>query len=439
MFKKTLMKKTILQFAMMLSSFSLIAQNYSNGLFLMNEGNFGTTNGDVSFLDYDSNTLYEDVFQTENTDEEGFDVLQDFKLYNGEAFFLSKSAANEKLVIADASTFVLSNTIDLNAAGPQSITMISESKAYISCSNAPNLRILDLGGDSISGSVTSSIGGFSSQDYISLVGNMAYIFMGDKLGIIDTELDSAYSEILLPNAEVSCSGMLVLGTKLFVLTNSGWSDSFARLFRIDLESGSVEATINLSSLGKARLLQSDGAFLYFMVTNEVYKMGVDDDLSPTTSFTTSSYSDNWDLTYGKSFYINADAQEIYIGSAEGFAADGSYEVLSLSDGTELSSANASGGIGLSKFLVYGSPLSVASFDEYSVSIYPIPANEFLNISFTDNQERRIVLMDGNGRILNRIESGDQLVRMELSDLSAGMYFIQIESTSGLYTEKVLIY
>jgi len=439
MFKKTLMKKTILQFAIMLSSFSLFAQNYSNGLFLMNEGNFGTTNGDFSFLDYDSDILYEDVYQTENPSEEGFDVLQDFKLFDGSAFFLTKGATNEKLVIADASTFILTTTIDLDTAGPQSITMISESKAYVSCTNEPTLRILDLTGDSISGSVGSSVGSFSAQDYMVLHNSLAYIFMGDKLAIIDVELDSAYTEIPLPDAEVSCSGMLLMGSKLYVLTNSGWSGSESRLFRIDLGTATVEANIDLSTLGKARLLQSDGENLYFMIANEVYKMDTEDDIAPSTSFATSFYTDNWDLAYGKSFYVDANSQEIYIGSAEGFAANGSYEVLNLSDGSSLSTQNPSGGIGLSQFTVANISLGVNELEELTVFVYPQPAKEFITVEFTDDRSREITLLSSSGRKVRSVESGDRKVLVELNDLAAGIYILRIESTKGFYNKKILVY
>lgn len=433
------MKNTLLQIAIMLSSFSLFAQNYSNGLFLMNEGNFGTTNGDVSFLDYDSDILYEDVYQTENTAEEGFDVLQDFKLLDGSAFFLTKGAANEKLVIADASTFILTTTIDLDAAGPQSITMISDSKAYISCTNEPTLRILDLDGDSISGSVGSSVGSFSAQDYVMLHNSLAYIFMGDKLAIIDIELDSAYNEILLPDAEVSCSGMLLIGNKLYVLTNSGWAGNESRLFRIDLGSATVEANIDLSTLGKARLLQSDGDNLYFMIANEVYKMSSEDDIAPSGSFATSGYDDNWDLAYGKSFYVDANLQEIYIGSAEGYVTDGTYEVLNLSDGSSLSTLNPSGGIGLSQFSVHGGVVGVKEIDEITVSIYPQPASDFIMLSFSENQSRELVLLNSSGLKVKRAISSDKKVRFDLNDLAAGVYILRIESIKGFYTKKILVY
>ncbi len=433
------MKNTLLQIAMVLSSVGLFAQNYSNGLFLMNEGNFGTTNGDISFLDYDSNILYEDVFQTENPAEEGFDVLQDFKIVDGDAFFLTKGASNEKLVIADANTFILSATIDLSGAGPQSVTMISESKAYVSCTNEPTLRILDLSGDSISGSVSSSVGSFSAQDYIHINNAMAYIFMGDKLGVIDTDLDSAYNEIFLPDAEIACSGMLLLNDKLFVLTNSGWSGNESRLFRIDIETASVEANIDLSTLGKARLLQSDGEDLFFMIANEVYKMNNLDDIAPSGSFATSSYSDNWDLAYGKSFYVDAAMQEIYIGSAEGYITDGTYEIRDLIDGTSISTQNPSGGIGISQFLISGGVVDVKEINDLNVSIYPQPASDFIMLLFTENQPRELSLLNSSGLKVKVTNSSDKKVRLNLSDLAAGVYVLRIESNKGFYNKKILVY
>ena len=143
--------------------------------------------------------------------------------------------------------------------------------------NAPNLRVLDLENNEINGSVGSSIGSFNSQDYMAIDGNSAYIFMGDKLGVIDTDLDSAFSEILLADAEASSVGMLIEGNKLYVLTNSGWAtEETAHIYKIDLGTQTVDLSIDLSTLGLARLLQSDGNDLYFMVGADVYKMGLDE-------------------------------------------------------------------------------------------------------------------------------------------------------------------
>lgn len=434
------MKKTVLQILIMTSALSAFSQNYSNGLYLVNEGNYGTPNGDISFQDAASDSLYEDVFQTANPNEDGFDVLQDFKIENSNAYFLTKSASNEKLVIADASDFNLNTSIDLDGAGPQSINFISDDKAYISCTNSPNLRVLDLQSDSVIGSVSSSVGTFSAQDYIAVYNSSAYIFMGDSIGIIDIAMDSAYNAIAIPNAENSCVGMLINDDKLFVLTNAGWSGDSSRLFRIDLETNLLELSLDLSSLGKARLLQSDGANLYFLVLGDVYKMGVEDDIAPISTFTSSSYVDVWgDLAYGRSFLVDASAQKMFIGSAEEYSGDSSYEILDLSDGSSLSIENPSGGPILNQFLQKSGTLGIANYKKISAVIYPNPARDQLSIEVDGMDEKRISLIDINGNVLKTEQGTKERITWFLDNLSAGIYFVRIQTQENVYTEKVLIY
>lgn len=433
------MKKTVLQIMIVFSTLSGFSQNYSNGLFLVNEGNFGTPDGDISFYDSETDSLYSTVFQNANPGEDGFDILQDFEMYNSEAYFLTKSASNEKLVITNTSDFIVGNTIDLNGSGPQSITFVSDEKAYISCANAPNLRILDLEGDSIRGEVSSSVGSFYSQDYISVDGDKAYIFMGSSVGVIDIELDSAYTSILTPNAQSSCAGMMIANDKLFVLTNAGWSGDSSHLFRIDLETNSVELSLDLSSLGKARLLQSDGDNLYFMVVGDVYKMGLDEDLAPTTPFASSSYIDVWgDLAYGQSFLVDATTETIYIGSAEEYVGNSTYESIDLNDGSSLSTENPSGGPILNKFIAVSGTLGIRKIENLTFRVYPNPASSFVLIESEGSDEKKISLYTLNGKEVLAIKTNVSKYRMDLGDLPSGVFFIKVESKYGSATKKILI-
>lgn len=433
------MKKTVPFLTIMLSAILGFSQNFTNGLYLGNEGNFGTPNGDISFYDLEADTLYEDVFQTANPGEDGFDVLQDFKIFDSRAYFLSKSSSDEKLTIANSNDFTFESTVILDGAGPQSITKIDENKAYISCANAPHIRILDLETATILGSVGSSIGSFYSQDHMAISGSNAYVFMGDSIGIVDTDLDSAYSAISTENAEVSCSGMFIENDKLFVLTNSGWSGDESRLFRIDVETNTLELDLDLSTLGKARLLQSDGDNLYFMVGNEVYKMAHSEEIAPSSSFATSSYSDAWDLAYGKAFLVDPSSNKIYIGSAEGFAADGTYEVLSLEDGSELSSSNPSGGIGLSMFLSQAGALSIQEVSPIEAKVYPNPARDKIMIETEGNELKRITLLDGNGRVIKKMESSNRSISLTIDEFEQGIYFLRIEMSNKVTTERIVIH
>ena len=177
-----------------------------------------------------------------------------------------------------------------------------------------------------------------------------------------------------------------------------------------------------------------------MILGEVYKMGIDEDIAPTESFASSSFVDTWgDLAYGKSFLVNASSQEIYIGSAEEFSGESSYEILDLSDGTSLDTDIVSGGIILNQFLIRNEALDVEELASVRVSIYPIPANDYLVIELEGNEQKEISLIDLNGNTIRSMKSSDPRIRWNLDEVSAGIYFVRVKTKSSLSTKRVLIY
>ena len=81
-----------------------------------------------------------------------------------------------------------------------------------------------------------------------------------------------------------------------------------------------------------------------------------------------------------------------------------------------------------------------SEDEEKFNIYPNPVDQQLNIDFKDNNEKNLVIYDLQGRSLLSLNIAGTTYNTSLnvSKFNTGIYFLQIESESGLYTKQIQI-
>ncbi|MCY1230701.1 hypothetical protein D9M72_431250 [compost metagenome] len=73
------------------------------------------------------------------------------------------------------------------------------------------------------------------------------------------------------------------------------------------------------------------------------------------------------------------------------------------------------------------------------SVYPNPSNGLVNISSDLNSSLNSVsITDLNGRTVKAVElNGDSSVQVNISDLSAGVYMMNINSDQGSTTKKII--
>lgn len=79
------------------------------------------------------------------------------------------------------------------------------------------------------------------------------------------------------------------------------------------------------------------------------------------------------------------------------------------------------------------PTAVNGVEKIALSIYPNPTNDFLQIE-TDHEIQKVTLTDISGKQLWVAKSNKKQVN--ISELSAGIYFIQIETNKGTITKKI---
>jgi hypothetical protein len=70
-----------------------------------------------------------------------------------------------------------------------------------------------------------------------------------------------------------------------------------------------------------------------------------------------------------------------------------------------------------------------------VNVYPNPATSFVNVNMPDNAELRLINITGQEMMYQKNTSGSE--RIDLSNLAAGVYFVQVIQNSEMATIKLL--
>ena len=94
-------------------------------------------------------------------------------------------------------------------------------------------------------------------------------------------------------------------------------------------------------------------------------------------------------------------------------------------------------IGLDTFSVDRAVASAQSFFATNFSIYPNPANNFLNLSVKNGLSvNEITMVDINGRTVKTINNAfDSEMEINVSDLTTGVYMLTIKTDEGVATSK----
>lgn len=69
-------------------------------------------------------------------------------------------------------------------------------------------------------------------------------------------------------------------------------------------------------------------------------------------------------------------------------------------------------------------------------VYPNPAKDVISIKNTNNAT--VYIYNILGKMVRKIDSTSDLLQVNVSDFSNGMYFIKIQNGNNIETKKILI-
>jgi len=308
-----------------------VTGEYEDGLFILNEGNFGGGNSEVSFLSYDMQ-LENGIFSGINQDMELGDTGQSIGFYGNNAYIVMNNS--QAVQIVNRYTFAHLATIAQGFSNPRFIAFAGN-KAYVTNwgdGTNPNddyIAVVDLGSNTVMSTIPVAEGPEkiienNGKLYVAHKGGYGY---GNTVTVINTATNTVQTSVTVGDVPNS---MEIYNEKLYVL-NSGkpsWAgtQTNGELSIINLDNNTVDRTLEFNEYGPSNL-DIEGSSVFYTLDSRIYKMDVAATSLPSAPlFTTSAQG-----AYGiYSFAVHNG--KIYLGDALDFNSAGKVHVHDLSGG-----------------------------------------------------------------------------------------------------------
>lgn len=286
---------------------------FSNGFFVLNEGNFGSANSSVDFYSRDEG-LSSDVYAAANAGLSPGDVLQSMSEMDGVYYLVVNNSG--KIDVINTENFELGMSIS-GLTSPRYLCEVSPGKAYVSDFFSGSISIVESAGNSVIGEIVTN----TWTERIVSHGNRAYIALmaRDQIWVLD-----AASDILLdslPSGREPESMLLNDQGNLYVLSTGGFMEAEPELRLINPQSEALLQQWTLGSVGhyvSKLAISPDGDWLYWLGPGGVYRMQSGSATAPASAWISASASSFF-------YSLGVDRQgsgEVIIGDARDFVSQG---------------------------------------------------------------------------------------------------------------------
>ena len=281
-----------------------------NGVFISCEGNFMYGNASLSFYNYETQNVQNNLFYARNNVPLG-DVAQSMYINKNSLFLVANNSG--KIYVIDPETAVFKGAIT-GLTSPRHILFVSEEKAYISDLYASHITVFN----PITLEKTGQINLTEKHTSEQMVQVEKNVFVSswsydNKILVIDTETDTLVTEIEVPLQPRDLK--VDRNNKIWVLSDGGFEGSPAgneqpALTRIDPETFTVEKILRFPDEDNPYDLELNSSLdtIYF-INKGIYKMAVNTKNLPDSAFIPGE---------NKLFYslgVNPNNNEIYVSDA----------------------------------------------------------------------------------------------------------------------------
>jgi len=293
---------------------------YENGIFITNEGNFGTPNASVTFVSKDLTIIEQNVFSTNNNNAILGDVLQTIA-YNGDNAYLVLNNSN-KIQIVNRYTFKKTGEITSQISQPRYIAFANNNiyvtndqysgGKFVSIYKASDLSFVK----KIDFASTSTVERIVEASGTIFVQNANY-GSGNTLTRINPSTNEIASVVTLPNGNINKT--ISNNGSIYVIA-TGTANSY--IYQIS-GAGNIVKTTTLTGIANANNLEIDRGKYYFSSDNKVYAMDMNATTPPASPLFTVT-SNSFSTLYGFSVIDG----KIFTSDANGFTQDSKITVYS---------------------------------------------------------------------------------------------------------------
>lgn len=262
---------------------------FSEGFFVVNEGNFNWGNASITFIDTVTGGVYQDIFQIANDRPLG-DVAQSMKVMNNRGYILMN--ASNRLEVVDLKDFTTIKSITgFNA--PRYIEFIDSTKAYVT-NLYKDISVVDLEKLEVTKTIptpewTEGMVRYNQYMFVTCIGEFSEPSSRRKakLLIINTKNDEIADSIQSSTEPVAI--VIDKKQKMWILCSGGWdSYSAPALIRVNPELRQVEKTFVFSTTATpSRLAINPTRDTIYFLKDGIYQMPVTATELPTEPLITS--------------------------------------------------------------------------------------------------------------------------------------------------------
>lgn len=250
---------------------------YSEGIFVLNEGNYGLGNSTVSFLNPETEEMYYSLFSAENSGEELGDTGQSIGFYKDYAFIIMN--VSNKIEVVDRHNFEKVGTITSGLDNPRYIAF-SEDKAYVTNwgdgTNPDDDFVAVIDAENFSVSTTIEVA--EGPEEIVAAGGKIYVAhpggfsFSNKISVINSETASVEKEIEVgdvPNSlEVSGDFLWVASSGL---PSYAETETSGEITQIDLNSNEIVSEYEFEgNTMHPNNLEIENGQIYFTLGKQVF-------------------------------------------------------------------------------------------------------------------------------------------------------------------------
>ncbi|MGK0376933.1 YncE family protein [Patiriisocius sp. Uisw_017] len=294
---------------------------YTEGMFILNEGGFGSSNATVSFLDSDRE-VYGSIFSGVNNRGLG-DVAQSMGFYGERAYIAVNNSSTIEVV--NRNTFESIATTTAMIVNPRYIEF-SGNKGYITNWGDPNdvsddyVAVLNLATNLVETKIPVPEGPekilfHNEKLYVAHKGGYGY---GNTITVIDVITQLVTSTIAVADVP---SGMVITNGSLYVLCSGKapftQDETVAELFKINTATNTIEASLTFPIGVHPSFLELNNNILYYTIEGAVFAAAINDFQLPTSPLFQPS-SNGLEILYG----FKVTNSTIYIADAKDYASNG---------------------------------------------------------------------------------------------------------------------